>query len=145
MPYSARQDIENVIIPAATLVELTDDESKGDQSPHVNERIAQCISVADREIDAMLLGLYNVPFTTVPDIIKLISAKLAAYYLWARRNGEKPDNINQEYKWSQRMLERIQKREIQLFIDAPVVRGEPLVSKTDADRTFSKSVLDKMP
>jgi len=145
MPYSAREDIENQVIPTSDLVSLTDDELAGEQNPEINKRIAAAIESADTEIDAMLRGLYTVPLSPVPDIVKRISAKLAAWNLWSRRSGEKPENIRDEYKWCQTILKYIQERKIQLGDEEPVKGGEMLVSKTDEDRLFGQSTLDKMP
>lgn len=145
MAYSTRADIENTIIPSADLQQLTDDESQGEQNPEIAVRIENAIAAADAEIDAMLRGLYVVPLTTVPDIIKRISAKLAAWNLWSRRSGEKPESLRDEYKWCQSMLKFIRARDIQLFDEEPVKGGEPLVSKTDDDRLFPQTMMDKMP
>lgn len=143
MPYATVDDIRDVIIPAEELQQLVDDERDGNEGEHWRARITSVIQRADDEIDARLLGLYDVPFTSAPKIIRIISAKLAAYYLWSRRSGEKPENIVAEYTWCQRMLDRIARRELQLFAAAPVKNGPRLVDAPEA--VFGKSTLDRMP
>lgn len=143
--YSEQSDIENVIIPAAEIVMLCDDEAEGSANPKILGRVAAAISSADSEIDAVLFGICPLPFSPVPAIIKRISAKLAAWYLWARRSGEKPDNIVKEYNWAQSMLEKIRRRDIQVIPTAETTGGAPIVSKTADDRMFTDDVLRRMP
>jgi phage gp36-like protein len=145
MAYSNIADIKDVLIPQGELYALVDDENahKDGEYKMLDDRIATVIAKADAEIDALLLGLYTLPFNPVPKIITIISAKLTAYYLWARRSGEKPDNVVTEYKWCQRMLEKIARREIQLTESAPVKSGARFADAPG--QVFPKSSLDKMP
>ena len=66
-----------------TLVQLTDDEKSG--SPD-DSKVDAAILKADRMyIDPYCKDRYVVPFTTVPDEVRFLSATIAAYYLFRRR------------------------------------------------------------
>lgn len=83
MAYSTEIDILNLEMDKKTLVQLTDDEKSG--SPD-SSKVDAAILKADRMyIDPYCKDRYTVPFTTVPDEVRLLSATIAAYYLFRRR------------------------------------------------------------
>lgn len=138
MSYSTQTDIVK-IIPEETLIQLTDDESVG----AVNEaRIVEAIAAADAEIDSYCAARYAVPFTTVPAVVKKLSADMAIYNLYSRRMEEIPATRADRYKNAVRVLEGIAKGTITLGVDpapAPSTTGGNAESnKTSSDRVFTR-------
>lgn len=142
MAYSTIDDLTE-IIPAATIVELTDDEGAGEAD---QGKVAKAIAEADEEIDGYLRGRYELPFAVVPGIVPGLSASLAVFNLYARRPEiELPPTLKVRHDHTVRTLERIQKGVVSLATaagDGPAEQGEYRTSKAAGDRTFSKTVLD---
>jgi phage gp36-like protein len=146
MPYCHRSEIEDQIIPSAKLISLCDDEEKGKDNPNINLRITAIIASVDRDIDDMLNGLYDVPFSPVPSAINSISIAFAAFNIWGRRSGDCPENIKTLYKGAQTKLDLIREGKVQLYPkDKTVGGGNPIVNKREEDRVFGKNLLDMMP
>ena len=82
MPYSTQTDITNIELTEAELVQLTDDDKRGVVN---SARVDAAIEKADAEIDGYCTDRYAVPFSSVPPEIKFISATMAAYWLFRRR------------------------------------------------------------
>lgn len=90
------------------------------QAP-ASEEFSGYIQKADAIINAILRAQYVVPFTTVPDLIIQISAKLAAAEFlkahYAKINKEPPKQSNLLYKEAMDMLAMIKKNPNLLGID----------------------------
>ncbi len=137
--YCSVDDI-NSIVPASTLVQLTDD-TNGNT---LNEAIVtQAIQFASDEIDLYLGGLYTVPLATVPDIIKRLCIDLTTYNLYTRRFGfelQMPESMLQRRKEILRQLEQIQSGKLDLGIDTATSPGQGYykTNKTKWSRVFSQ-------
>lgn len=140
MPYCALTDITKTV-PEKDIIQLTDDNGLGvvDQV-----KADDAISYADQLIDSYLRGRYPLPLTTVPGLIKNLSADIALFHLYGRRiELNIPESIMAKYKNAIKLLEQIQKGLISLGIEsASSSAGSYKTNKTSADRTFSKDVLD---
>jgi phage gp36-like protein len=93
MPYCLKTDIQKEISDAE-LIGLTDDAKTG---AIVDEKITAAIAKADALIDSYCGGVAEVPFTTVPAVIKQHSITIAIYFLYLRRNRI-PEARLQSYK-----------------------------------------------
>jgi phage gp36-like protein len=82
MPYSIKSDIQKEISDQE-LIGLTDDEGTGVMN---DGRITEAIAGADALIDSYCGAIAEVPFTTVPAIIKHYSITIAIYFLFLRRS-----------------------------------------------------------
>ena len=152
MAYCTVDDIRDNL-DEATLIELTDDENRGDavelDDPEdvCISRIQQQIDKGAAEIDGYLRALYNLPLETVPDRLKDINIDLAIYNLYKRRmRSDMPDSITNDYKMRVKELENIQKGRIGLGISQKATStggGEISTNKTASDRVFNKNVLDQ--
>ncbi len=103
MAYSTLADLKRVL-PSERLETLTDDPELGQIDEDV---ITEAIAQADSEIDTYLGGRYDVPLTTVPNIIRRCSGDIAIYILYKRLVEEIPDARRGAYKDALRVLERI--------------------------------------
>ena len=101
--YSSREDIQK-FVPERSLAQLTDDEA----GAAVNEAVVnEAIVAADEVIDAHLRGRYTIPFPETPPILKRISADIAVFHIYGRRESDIPKTIETKYKDAVRMLEAI--------------------------------------
>ena len=82
MAYSTAEDIRK-LIPESDLIQLTDDDGVGVVDEDV---LTEAIDAADREIDAYLGARYTVPLDPVPELIRNLSAQMAIWHLYGRRN-----------------------------------------------------------
>lgn len=139
--YSTLDNIKK-LIPEEALVQLTDDEGLGS----VNEaRVDEAISQADAEIDSYCGGRYNVPFTTIPDVIKKCSVDIAIYNLYSRRVESVPEVRAERHKGAVRLLEGISKGIISPGVDpAPAAStdGRAETNKTTDENVFSRDKLE---
>lgn len=141
MGYCTLADIEKAV-PEETVVQLTDDEGLGvvDQA-----RVDEAIDQADAEIDAYCAARYKTPFSTVPDVVKKLSADIAVYNIYSRKMEDIPAARSERYKNAVRMLEGISKGTVSLGEDpAPEAstEGQQTADITGADRTFSRDKLE---
>ena len=83
MAYSTKDDILALEMDLKTLIQLTDDEKTGEVE---DSKVDAAILKADKMyIDPYCRDRYSVPFNPVPDEISFISATIAAYYLFRRK------------------------------------------------------------
>lgn len=82
MPYATQTDITNLEMTETELISLTDDLKIGAVD---SARVAAAIEKADMEIDSYCHSRYTLPFSPVPAEIKFLSATIAAYWLFRRR------------------------------------------------------------
>ncbi len=110
--------------------------------------ITTLIAKADHLIDAKAGQVYTVPFTTVPDVIKDISADLAVYFALQRRpvNIETPKAWQEAYKNALAQLEDISNMLLRLPTTATIASAEgnivtpttdPVVDFNDSDNAMS--------
>jgi phage gp36-like protein len=137
MAYSTLTDIAERI-PAEILLQLTDDADTGS----VDEaKAAAAIARADSEIDAWCGGRYSVPFDTVPAIIADLSADLATYYLYSRRQEIIPEARRDQYRANQALLKAISAGQVQLPGAATAKTGTTRIEVSGNGRLFSRDTL----
>ena len=95
MAYSSETDITNLELTEAELIQLTDDAGTGEIE---DAKVVAAISKADSEIDDYCRGIYSVPFDPVPNLIKFLSATIAAYWLYRRRDDVSPSMLDKYTK-----------------------------------------------
>jgi phage gp36-like protein len=81
--------------------------------------VSTLISEADEEIDLYLRKRYDVPLSTVPGIVTGWSSDIAAYKAYARKPGERPDKVKDDYKRVVKMMEDVRDGRMDLPIDKP--------------------------
>lgn len=137
MVYSQLTDIQERI-PAEILLQLTDDADTGS----VDEaKVVAAIQRADSEIDAWCGGRYSVPFATPPAIVAELSADLATYYLYSRRQEIIPESRSERYRANQTLLKAISAGQVQLPGAASAATGSTRIEVTGNDRLFSRNRL----
>lgn len=137
MAYSQLADIQENI-PEDILVQLTDDDATGS----IDEaKVAAAIARADSEIDAWCGGRYSVPFDTVPAIIGELSADLATYYLYGRRQEIIPEARTDRYEANQALLKAISAGRVTLPGAASAKTGTTRIEVISNGRLFSRTTL----
>ena len=107
MAYSTADDIRK-LIPESDLIQLTDDDGVGVVDEAV---LTEAIDQADREIDAYLGARYTVPLNPVPELIRNLSAQMAIWHLYGRRNHFS-EIWESRYKNAVRLLDLIRRGEV---------------------------------
>ncbi|MBP5202297.1 DUF1320 domain-containing protein [bacterium] len=145
MAYSTKEDL----IAASSerdIIQLSDDA----RAKVIDEGVVtEAISKADALIDSYIGGRYRVPLSSVPLVIGDISAQLAIYFLWERRQRQNmPASLMEIYKNLIARLKQISEGVISL--PAAVIgtgsasgSGPAYCNKTKADRLFPPEVLGK--
>jgi phage gp36-like protein len=136
-PYCAKADILGEI-SEEELIGLTDDEQTG----LVNDsRVTEAITRADDLIDSYCGQVAEVPFATIPGVIKQHSKTMVIYFLFARRSAV-PENRRKDYDDALAHLKAIAKGDASLPpITAADVTGGNEVSISSEERIFTR---DKM-
>ncbi len=136
-PYCTKADILTEI-SEEELIGLTDDESAG----VVNDvRVTAAIAKADGEIDSYCGAVTEVPFTTIPPIIKEKSKTIAIYYLYGRRSAI-PETRKKNYDDTVAWLELVAEGKVSIgTVAAADVTGGNEVSVSSGERIFTR---DKM-
>lgn len=103
------------------LIQLTDDVKIGAVDSTVIDRaVANAVAV----IDAHCGDRYSVPFSPVPDLVRMYAVDLAAYNLYSRRpNIETPEVIGERQKQALAHLRLIQKGEASAGVPVVVTSG----------------------
>jgi len=114
MAYSTQADILNQV-DLDTLVQLTDDEGLGEIDAVV---LARAIADADATIDAYLQGRYSVPLATVPDKVRQVSADVAIFHLYSRKDAV-PENRRSRYEDAIGFLKAVAAGTIALGVNSP--------------------------
>ncbi len=112
MAYSAQADILEQL-PAATLIELTDDAGAGAVDA---DAVTRAIADADATIDAYAQARYSVPLSATPDKIRQVSVDLAIYNLFSRLDSV-PEVRADRKKDAVRFLERLSDGKIDLGLE----------------------------
>lgn len=134
MPYCTLGDI-TARLDEELLIQLTDDEGIG----IVNEsRVTATIAEADSEIDSYLSGRYTVPLDPVPAVIKKLSADIAIWNLYSRR--EKVEEAREKrYDAAIKLLRAISDGKATLGVDPEPSGGEQQIKagRDKTDRAFT--------
>lgn len=134
MSYATQADILEQL-DEDILVQLTDDADAGVVDA---DMVTRAIADADAEIDGYCGTRYDVPFTSVPAMIRKISVDIAIYNLYARRKGT-PEDRQKRYENAVRFLNNVSKGVITLGGDAPAqdLDSGPEATAKKSDRIFS--------
>ena len=140
--YCTIDDIEK-LIPADDLIALTDDEGLGSVN---QDRVNEAIDRADALIDGYCAAVYTVPFAAPPKMVILLSADIAAYYLYCRRDQGKAgvSEIRQKrYDNALKFLSDVSRGVISLGAQAPEAPAAefPENTKSAGDRIFTDGSL----
>lgn len=134
MSYCVKADILKQL-DNDILVQLTDDKNRGVVD---DEKVTGAIADADAEIDGYCGELYEVPFATVPPIIRKISVDISIYNLYARRKGA-PDDRKDRYNNAVKFLVNVAKGLISLGVDPdPALANENTPDITSQERIFDR-------
>lgn len=140
MPYCGIDDIRNQV-EEARLIQLTDDDATGVVA---EERVSRAIGDADEEINGYLGARIAVPVFPVPDSLRRLSADIAVYNLYARRETV-PEHRLERYRAAVRFLEQTAAGKISLGDRDP--EGNPLdgsrarTAGDNPERTFTRGTL----
>lgn len=98
--YSSQTDIINLELTEAELIALTDDAKAGSVD---STKVTAAVSKADAEINSYCQGRYTIPFSPVPEEIKFLSATMAAYWLFRRRQKVSESMLDKYIKATARL------------------------------------------
>jgi len=133
MAYSTRSDILEQL-DEDVLIQLTDDVDAGVVD---DDAVTRAIADADSEIDSYCGAHYEVPFETVPAMVRKLSVDISIYNLYARRKGA-PEDRKQRYDSAIRFLRDVSTGKASLGSTAPDDSdGGPEATTKKSDRIFS--------
>jgi len=135
MAYCTKTDILEQI-EEDVLIQLTDDEDAGVVD---EDKVTRAIVDADAEIDSYCGTKYDVPFSTVPVMIRKMSVDIAIYNLYARRRGA-PEDRKERYDDAISFLKDVSKGIASLGGDGPSADDDsgPEATTVKSDRVFSR-------
>lgn len=140
MSYADVHDITNQL-DDVILVQLTDDKGTGYYDEDV---VARAIEDADSEIDGYVGSRYPVPMSPVPPVLRKLSADIAIYNLYSRRQGA-PEHRDRRYQDAVRFLESVAKGDVSLGATDPEgnppANDAPRFSSENPRREFSRHTL----
>jgi phage gp36-like protein len=138
--YCTQTDIESAI-PAATVIQLTDDSGSGAADADI---VADAIAKADAIIDGYCAVKYSVPLSPVPAVIKGLSVDIAIKNLYARKVEEMPAARKDAYDNAISFLKDVSRGLVSLGVDPEPEassQGSPETNKTASDRIFTRESL----
>ena len=125
--YITQSDIMSESIDYDTLVQLTD---KGDSGTVDDTSVDNAITAACGEIDDLLRARYQVPFITVPVIVRTIALHLTAHKLYGLNKGfPRPETVKDDFNNSMKLLTQISTGGIKLGV--PSSSGDIPAAPTD--------------
>lgn len=143
MPYCTLSDIEKHL-QTSDIVQLTNDAGGATIDQAV---VDEAILAAGDLIDGYVGGLYALPFDSPPGILQRLAVTLAIWELYNRRTflTVSPE-LKKRRDEALETLELIRNGKLKLGLPAPGNAGRKmvLVSKSDEDRVFPSSLLDRM-
>lgn len=139
MAYCTQTDILEQL-DEDTIIQLTDDDDVGVVD---DAKVTRAIADADAEIDSYCGVRNEVPFSTVPTVIRMASVDMAIYNLYSRRQGA-PDTRAKRRDDRIAWLKDVSKGTVSLGEndpDAPPAdRHTPQI--TNEDRVFTRTTLE---
>lgn len=135
MAYCTQTDLLEQI-SSDILVQLTDDADAGTID---TDAIDRAIADADAEINSYCGTKYDVPFTTVPVMVRKLSVDITVYNLYARRRGA-PEDRKARYDDAIRFLKDVAKGIGTLGVSTPAAGDDsgPEATTVKSDRIFSQ-------
>lgn len=140
--YASLEDLKKRV-PEEVLVQLTDDNGLG----VVDEAMVLGIAAdVDELIDGKLRGVYELPLTSVPGIIKAIALDLLTYELYSRRLTV-PESVKDRFANQMKVLDQIHSGAIKLGIGAVITPAAETPSDgmlvSSGDKIFSSDLLER--
>lgn len=132
MAYSDKDDVID-LRDAAKVLEMLDDAGGGTWTAAIEASLVRIIEMADREIDNYVSAKYTVPISIPSAFITKISATIAIYHLYGRRDK---DDWDDRYNAVIEQLEGIKDGTIDLS-------GGGIIAKTDPGISFNKTTDDR--
>jgi len=130
-------------IPEEVLVQLTDDQGLGLVDEAVVNEIAATV---DEVIDGKLRGVYELPLSATPGIIKAIAGDFMMYELYGRRLTI-PESVEKKYANQMKILDQIHNGAIRLGLGAaqtpPAETPAEGLLVTSGTKLFSPDTLDR--
>jgi len=123
-------------IPDQLLIKLTDDEGTG----AVNAaRAESAITASQAIIDTALSRVYNVPFSSPPEIIKRLTGDIAVYRLY-QRAGILSEELKTAYENAMGLLDKAARGEVIIGSDSPCRGPEFLYQEREFAREFMEGL-----
>jgi phage gp36-like protein len=128
--YIVGSDLESILTPSE-IVAATDDEGRG---VVCESRLNMAIADAEAEVNAYLSERYTLPLASVPQVIKTITAEVAAWFLYSRAKFVDPEKhpVYVRYKSAVAGLG---------IANPPADTSVARASKSESDRVFTTSSL----
>ena len=135
MAYCVEADLKDEL-SEENMIALTDDQSI-DEVDHAI--VTNAISWSEDICDSWLGKVYDVPFTTPPDIVKEACKTIAIYKLFLRRRSV-PDDILDAYEKTLAWLKAVARKDATLgIVPEPAQNAEQEMSEFGGeDRVFTK-------
>lgn len=98
-------------------------------------------------VDGHLRKQYSVPLDSAPQLVVRWTCDIAIYFLYDLRGAhfKPPPRVEARYRDAIKMLERVQRAELDLGIDPPPDPSDNVVATTDSeDRLFTLDTLEDM-
>jgi phage gp36-like protein len=117
------------------LIDITDDDDAGIID---TDAVDRAIADADAEINTYCAVQYDVPFATVPAMVRKIAVDIAVYNLYSRRRGA-PDDRKERYNNAIALLKSVAAGTVSLGVDTPSPDddGGPAAVNPKSDRIFT--------
>jgi phage gp36-like protein len=121
------------------LIQLTDDEGTGSV---VTSRVTQALDDASAEVDSHVGKIVDVPMTTVPQLIEVITLDITSYRLHLRRDRV-PEHIEQAAKDARTLLYKIGKGDATIpgLTQSPAKADDGVFQVDAGDRLFTRGNL----
>jgi phage gp36-like protein len=118
-----------------TLSQLTSDTGGVDSAV-----VDRAISAADEEIDGYLAVHYTLPFAVTPDRVRDLSADIAIYNLYGRRDADIPENRKDRYRDAVAFLRKLAEGKAVLDVPDPSTAegGGIGITTSKSDRVFTR-------
>ncbi len=138
--YCSVSDIKNKL-NNETLLLLTDDDKNGIPDTDI---IESAISAGDLWIDALLNDIYEVPFVSVPEIIKNLSAEFAIDELFLRNPALCEKRFNKNNQMHTDIIHKIINGEISLGSGYIKKKNNNPSTTTPAEKIFGSELPEMM-
>lgn len=118
------------------IIRLSDDDNLGQID---TTKVDASIASSSSEIDGYVQMRYPLPLSTVPPILKKLSADIAIYNLFSRRGFDESTAdkvVVDRYKGAIRFLEKVATGAVTLGVQAP--KPESTINMQTGDRKFSR-------
>ncbi len=134
MAYCTQTDMLEAI-SEEDLIDITDDADAGTVD---TDAVDRAIADADAEINTYCAAQYDVPFSTVPAMVRKLAVDIAVYNLYARRRGA-PEDRKERYDNTIALLRSVAAGTVSLGVDTPSPDddGGPAAANPESDRIFS--------